>query len=179
MKSSTLLTFSLCVALAITIGCDAKTASNKDDGKAAPGTHVHADGSVHSDHHGHDHHHKEGHTHGPGPHGGTIADWGGGKYHVEFIVDHDKQEATAYILATNEKTPAPIDAKEITLTIKDPSFTTTLSAKPLGSELLGGASRFVGTHESLSVVREYEGSISGVIDDTPYSGNFKEEAEDH
>ena len=29
-----------------------------------------------------------GHSHGAGPHDGTLADWGGGKYHVEFTVDH-------------------------------------------------------------------------------------------
>ena len=31
-------------------------------------------------------------------------------------------------------------------------------------------------HESLGVVQEYEGTISGVVDETPYSGDFKEEA---
>jgi hypothetical protein len=35
----------------------------------------------------------------------------------------------------------------------------------------------VGNHDSLGVVQEYEGSMSGVVNDTPYSGNFKEEAE--
>lgn len=177
MKSFSLFAIVLCVSFAITIGCNEPNGESGGN-KADAGTHVHADGSVHSDD-DHDHHQIEGHAHGPGPHGGTIADWGGGKYHVEFTVDHEKQEATAYILGTDEKTPVPIDAEEISLTIKDPSFTTTLAAKPLGSELMGGASRFVGTHESLGVVQEYEGSVSGVIDDTPYSGNFKEEAEDH
>ncbi|MCO8123365.1 hypothetical protein NHH03_16565 [Stieleria sp. TO1_6] len=37
-----------------------------------------------------------GHGHRAGPHDGTIADWGGGKYHVEFTVDHGKTQATAY-----------------------------------------------------------------------------------
>ena len=175
MKSSILFAVALCASIAFTTGCGQPNTDG--DKKAEPGTHVHADGTVHSDDHGHAH--GDGHTHGPGPHGGTIADWGGGKFHVEFTVDHNKQEATVYILGTDEKTPASIDAKEITLTIKDPSFTTTLQAKPLESELLGGSSRFVGNHESLGVVQEYEGSMSGVVDGTPYSGNFKEEAENH
>src|SRR5262245_9829343 len=64
------------------------------------------------------------HAHGAGPHGGTVSDWGGGKYHVEFTVSHPKQEATVYILGSNEKTPAPIKAKDdqLLLTIKEPSF---------------------------------------------------------
>jgi hypothetical protein len=52
----------------------------------------------------------ESHVHGTGPHGGTIADWGGGKMHIEFTVNHDKQEATVYILGKDEKTATPIAA---------------------------------------------------------------------
>ena len=61
--------------------------------------------------HGHEHAEGEGehaHGHGAGPHDGTLADWGGGKYHVEFTVDHDKQEATVYVLGSDEKSPSPI-----------------------------------------------------------------------
>src|SRR5437016_3990593 len=67
---------------------------------------------------------KGGHTHGAGPHGGTVADWGGGKYHVEFTVDHPKQEATVYLLGEDEQTPVPIKAKDgqLLLTIKEPPF---------------------------------------------------------
>src|SRR6188768_1239260 len=60
--------------------------------------------------HGHDHP-----AHGAGPHGGTLTDWGGGTYHVEFTVDHDKKEATVYIVGSDEKSPAPIKAKSIRL----------------------------------------------------------------
>src|SRR3954467_12372621 len=42
-------------------------------------------------------------AHGGGPRGGAVADWGGGQYHVEFTVDHPKQEATVYILGGDEK----------------------------------------------------------------------------
>lgn len=113
--------------------------------------------------------------HGSGPHDGTIADWGGGKFHVEFTVDHDKKEGTVYILGADEKSPTPIDASEIELTISDPVMQVTLKAAPQATDPAGKASRFVGNHEKLGVVQEYAGTISGVIDGTPYSGDFKEE----
>lgn len=93
--------------------------------------------------------------HGSGPHDGTIADWGGGKFHVEFTVDHDKKEGTVYILGADEKSPTPIDASEIELTISDPVMQVTLKAAPQATDPAG--------------------TISGVIDGTPYSGEFKEE----
>ena len=114
-------------------------------------------------------------AHGSGPHEGTVADWGGGKYHVEFIVDHDKQEGTVYILGADEKTPTPIAAESIDLSITDPVMQVSLKAVPQESDPAGKASRFVGNHEKLGVVQEYAGTISGVIEDTPYSGDFKEE----
>ena len=119
----------------------------------------------------------QGHSgHGAGPHDGTLADWGGGKYHVEFTVDHNKQEATVFILGDDEKIPSPIEAKEIHLSIIDPVMQVTLEAAPQEGDPEGTASRFVGNHESLGVVQEYAGTMTGVIDGTPYSGDFKEEA---
>lgn len=132
--------------------------------------------------HGHDHgpgahdHGNEGHAHGAGPHEGTVADWGGGKFHVEFTVDHSKQQATVYVLASDEKTPTPIDAQSIELSIKDPEMQVTLQATPQESDPKGKSSRFIGTHEKLGVVQEYSGTLTGVVDGTPYSGEFKEEA---
>ena len=123
-----------------------------------------------------DHGHKHA-GHGTGPHEGTLADWGGGKFHVEFIVDHDKQEATVYVLGDDEKTAAPIKAADgkILLTIKQPSFQVELTAMPLDGEAEGTASRFVGKHENLGKVQELAGSISGEVEGTPYVGDFKEE----
>ena len=125
-----------------------------------------------------DEHKEEGHgPHGAGPNGGVIADWGGGKYHVEFTVDHDKQEATVYVLGSDEKTPTPVKANNdsLLLTIKSPAFQVTLNAAPLEGEPEGTASRFVGKHESLGIVQEFAGSIKAKIDDTAYVGDFKEE----
>lgn len=117
----------------------------------------------------------EPHSHGAGPHGGAVADWGGGVYHVEFTVDHDKKEAAVYILGKDAKIAKPIKAKSLTLAIKDPSFQTELKPSPLEGETDGASSRFVGTHEKLGIVQEFEGTITGEIDGTPYSGDFKEE----
>lgn len=137
-----------------------------------------------ADDHGHDHPHDdherdhsvEGHAHGEGPHGGTIADWGGGKYHVEFTVDHDKQTATVFILGTDEKTPAPIASETVELSILEPQFQVTLTPSPQENDPEGLASRFVGTDEKLGVVQEFAGTMTAVVDGTPYSGDFKEEA---
>ena len=114
-------------------------------------------------------------AHGAGPHGGAVADWGGGKYHVEFTVNHDTQEATVYVLGDDEKTAAPIKADKVLLSIVDPKFEVELAPMPLEGEADGLASRFVGKHESLGKVQEFDGTISGEIDGTPYTGDFKEE----
>jgi hypothetical protein len=117
---------------------------------------------------------EEGHSHGDGPHGGVIADWGGGTYHVEFTVDHDKKEATVYIVGSDGKSPAPIKAEKIHLLIKDPETELDLIAQPLEGEAAGTSSRFVGTHDTIGIVKEFEGTITGEVDGTPYVGEFKE-----
>lgn len=123
--------------------------------------------------HGHDHP-----AHGAGPHGGTLTDWGGGAYHVEFTVDHDKKETTVYILGSDEKSPSPIKAKSIQLVINDPKTELELVAKPLEGEAEGTSSRFVGTHDTIGIVKEFAGTLSGEIEGTPYTGDFKEEPHD-
>lgn len=132
---------------------------------------------THDDHH--TDHSVEGHAHGAGPHDGTIADWGGGKYHVEFTVDHEEQKATVYLLGGDETTATPIEADSIELAIKAPEMQVTLNAAPLESDPPGTSSRFEGTHEQLSVVQEYSGTMTGVIDGVPYSGDFDESAHGH
>ncbi|TWU39399.1 C40 family peptidase [Novipirellula artificiosorum] len=171
MKLSTTMFTLLATACVLSFaGCkDAGTPATSAPGAAASnedGTHVHDDGTEHAPHG----------AHGVGPHDGTIADWGGGKYHVEFTVDHDKQEGTVYILGADEKSPVPIEAESIDLSINDPVMQVSLKAAPQSSDPAGKASRFVGNHESLGVVQEYAGTIGGVVDGTPYSGDFTEEA---
>ncbi|MFM7052956.1 MAG: hypothetical protein ACKOYN_12630 [Planctomycetota bacterium] len=133
-------------------------------------------------HDDHDHDHSPGgHDHGAGPHGGTLADWGGGKYHVEFTVDHDAKEAVVYVLGADEKTPAPVKADDgkLLLTIREPSFQVELAARPLSGEAEGSAARYAGRHDGLGIVREFSGTISGAVDGTPFAGDFEEQAHDH
>ena len=172
MKKLSLVTL-LCV-LAATIGCKQSSSTSGLDPNASSGSAT--------DDHGHDHaegdaqdHSVEGHAHGVGPHDGTIADWGGGTYHVEFTVDHDKQQATVYVLGSDEKTATPIDAESIELSITEPEMQVVLAADPQEGDPEGKSSRYVGTHEKLGVVQEYAGTMTGVVDGTPYSGDFKEE----
>jgi hypothetical protein len=131
--------------------------------------------------HDRDHDHAAGHVHGAGPHGGTLADWGGGKYHVEFTVDHDAKEAVVYVLGADEKTPVPVRLAEgkLLLTIREPSFQAGLVARPLAGETADAASRYAGTHDSLAVVREFAGTISGEVEGTPFAGDFEEHAHEH
>jgi hypothetical protein len=119
-----------------------------------------------------------GHAHGAGPHGGAVTDWGGGAYHVEFTVDHDQKEATVYLLGSDEKSPSPIKAKSIQLVIDDPKTELELVAKPLDGEAEGTSSRFVGSHDTIGIVKEFAGTISAEIEGTPYTGDFKEEPHD-
>ena len=114
--------------LAFIIGCSGSQQPT------TPGPQANGEQSTeHSDDHSHS-------GHGAGPHDGTLADWGGGKYHVEFTVDHDKQEATVYILGADEKTPSPIKAEEIQLSISDPVMQVTLKAAPQVDDQIGRAS---------------------------------------
>lgn len=124
----------------------------------------------------------EDHSHGAGPHKGVIADLGGGKYHIEFTVDHPKKEATVYVLGGDAKTPAPIKTDKLTLNINDPKFEVELTPAPLEGESAGTASRFTGTHDNLGKVQEFAGTITTEVEGTPYTADFKEEpdhAHDH
>lgn len=159
-------------ALAFLSGCS----GNSDE--SAPASNTTTTQTDTSDH-GHPHPEDGGHAHGAGPHDGTVADWGGGKFHVEFTVDHDKKETVVYILGSDEKTPVPIKATSVLLSINEPEFQVELAPQPLEGEAEGSSSRFVGTHDSLGIVQEFAGSISAEVDGTPYVGEFAEEAHGH
>ena len=125
---------------------------------------------------GHSHDGEHDHEHRAGPHDGTLADWGGGKYHVEFTVDHGKKEAVVYVLGTDMKTPSPVKTADGTLllTISEPAFQVELVARPLAGEAEGTSSCYGGMHESLGIAREFAGTISGEVDGTPFAGDFAE-----
>src|SRR6478609_8819091 len=104
---------------------------------------------------------KTNHEHGKeGPHGGALAEWGDHEYHVEFTVDHDAGQATAYVYDGEVKSPRPILAGQLTLVLKlTPSVTVTLSPAPQPGNPPGSASAFTGTHEALKTRREFAGTI--------------------
>ncbi len=117
------------------------------------------------------------HDHGAaGPSGGVLATWGSEEFHAEFVVDHPTGEATVYILDGTAKKVAPIDAKTVTLSLKEtPPVTVTLDSKPQDGDPVGKSSRFVGRHDVLKTVKEFSGSISGKAGGKNYTGDFKEE----
>lgn len=158
MRKVQLFGIGLLLALAVVTGCDQKAGSPKDSDKTPK------KGGADDDH-----------AHGSGPNGGTVADWGGGKYHVEFCMDHVKKQATVYILGSDAKKAAPIKADKLLLSIKQPSFQIELKAEPQEGDPQGGASRFVGTHDNFAKEQEFAGTISGEVDGKPYAGDFKEE----
>ena len=162
----------LLLTLSFVLGCGEQPApkTNTPTPPAAPTTPA-------KDDHGHKHGGAGHAAHGAGPHEGVLADWGGGKFHVEFCVDHDQQEATVYVLGDDEKSASPVKATDgkLLLNIKTPSFQVELVAKPLEGEAEGTASRYVGKHESLGKVQEFAGTISGEVEGTPYAGDFQEE----
>jgi hypothetical protein len=128
-----------------------------------------------------DEHAADAHEHGAGPHGGTITEWGAGDYLLEFTVDHDAKEAVVYVLGGDLATATPVAAVDGTLllTIREPAFQVELAAWPMDGEADGMASRYRGSHENLGIVREFAGTISGAVGDTPYAGDFSEDAHEH
>lgn len=112
--------------------------------------------------------------HGDAPHGGTLTDWGGSAYHVDFTVDHDQKEATVYIRGSDARSPAPLHAEKVHLTILDPATKLDRVAAPLAGEPDGTSSRFVGTHDTLFIVREFTAPSSGEVDGAPCTGDFAE-----
>ena len=96
---------------------------------------------------------------------------------MEFTVDHDKKEAVIYVLDSDEKTAAPVKTADgkLLLTIREPAFQVELVARPLAGEGDGKSSCYGGTHESLGIIREFTGTISGEVDGTPFAGEFAEQ----
>src|SRR5262249_44568745 len=54
-----------------------------------------------------------------GPHGGALAEWGDDEFHVEYVFDRDKKQATFYILDGDTAAKAtPIEAETVTLLLQ-------------------------------------------------------------
>ena len=157
MTRSTMLSFAVITAI-LAGGCAPKSPSGSKPPGSPPGS-----AKKHDDH-----------EHGPGPHGGTVFDLG--KYHAEFKVDHGKQEATIYILGDDEKTPTPIEAAQIDVTIKTPAFSVELKPVPMEGES-GKSSRFVAKHENFGKEQEFEGTATMKSAPSRWKAKFKEEPE--
>src|SRR5262245_40427394 len=84
-----------------------------------------------------------------GPHGGPLADWND-EYDAEFTVDHKTKTARVFIYGKDAKTPAPIDAKVVKLSLKRPVVQIDLKPERQKDDPEGKASLFVGTHEALA-----------------------------
>lgn len=117
--------------------------------------------------HGHDHS-------APGPHGGMIIDWGGGKFHVELVIDDAKKEVTVYVLDESMKKSVPVDATELQLSLKEPVMELTLAAVATSGET-SGTSQFSAPLPMSDKEIHWEGTISGVVDGVPYAGEFHDE----
>lgn len=147
----------MCLPLffAVVIGCGS-TAPTTPPSAAGPTEKVHQHGEI-------------------GPSGGVLASWGNEEYHAEFTVDHATGEATVYILDGTAKKVTPIDAKTVTLSLKEtPPVVVTLEAKPQDGDPPGQSSRFVGKHDALKTVKAFSGSISGKAGGKNYTGDFAE-----
>ncbi|MFO0866279.1 MAG: hypothetical protein U0744_16800 [Gemmataceae bacterium] len=120
----------------------------------------------------HDHPHE-------GPHGGPLAEWGEEEFHVEFTVNHKKQEARVYVLGPDAKSPAPVKTKMLKLSLKDPALQIDLTPEPQKGEPEGASSVFVGKHEKLAAERNFAGNIAGEVNGKRYEGDFEEDEHDH
>jgi len=113
-----------------------------------------------------------------GPHGGVLAEWGADEYHVEYVFDRDKKQATFYILDGDTASKAtPIAAETVTLTLKHTKMPVEIAAKADRDkdDPEGKSSRFVAVHEALGEKVPFKGSISGKIGDKPpYEDDFEE-----
>jgi hypothetical protein len=113
--------------------------------------------------------------HDPGPHGGTIFDIAGGKYHGEFKVDHAKKEATLWLFATDMKTPAPVKADKVRLVVSNTNPKIEIDLLPADKSADGKTFTFTGKHDGFTTEQKYKGTVSFKVGDTPYSGDFEEE----
>ncbi len=114
------------------------------------------------------------HTHGEsGPAGGVLATWGDDEHHAELVTDHTTGEATVFLLDGSATKVTPIDAKTLTLSLKEtPVVVVTLAAKPQDGDPPGHSSRYVGRHDVLKMSKEFSGSISGKAGGKSYTGDF-------
>ncbi|MCS6866508.1 MAG: hypothetical protein RMJ56_11220 [Gemmataceae bacterium] len=112
------------------------------------------------------------HEHGEGPHGGTIFDFG--KYHGEFRPDHGKKEATIWLFGVDQKTPVRVKAEKLRLIVTNTEPPIEVDLRAADPDAEGKAHQFTGQHDGFAQEMEYKGTVTGVLDGKPYSGEFAE-----
>jgi hypothetical protein len=135
-----------------TVGCDKKDSAKPDDKKKE---------EPHGDH-------------GTGPHGGTVFDFGGGTYHGEFKPNHTEKSATIWILADDEKTPAPVKTDKIRLVVSNTNPKIEIDLLPAEKSADGKAHTFTGKNDGFGVEMEYKGTARFNIGKDQFSGEFEE-----
>lgn len=108
-----------------------------------------------------------------GPHGGPLADWGDGAFHLEVVPDRDA--VTVYSLDRWAKKPKPIDAGTLTLTLTtDPVTVVRLEPTPDTGDPVGRSSRFTGRHPVFKEEAKLNGTVSGTAGGKSYSGDLSQ-----
>ena len=126
----------------------------------------------------------EAHAHGIGPNGGLVFELG--KYHAEFLVDHERKECTVHLLSSDETNPKPVkvDARDLMLTTKEiktpdgkiiPRIILKLQPRLDKSDV----TIFTGKDQGFGNNVNFAGMVVGEIDGKPSMGEFKAEAEGH
>lgn len=108
-----------------------------------------------------------------GPHSGALVEWGE-DHRAEFVADRVKGEVTVYVLARDARTPAPVAADEVVLTIDEPVMRITLKPSPQARDPKGTSSRFVGDLPESARNWRLTGALSGVVDGNKVAGDLVE-----
>jgi len=138
---------------------------------------------------GHDHDHGDAHDHAAeGPHGGHIIELGVENYHAELSHDDATHKIGVYLLGSDAKTAAPIDAPSVTINVAVDGTPTqyTLPATPQSGEAAGKASYFELVSEPLCKIvcgesesKNTTARLSITIDNKPYVGIIETEPHEH
>lgn len=119
--------------------------------------------------------HHDDHDHSAGPHGGSIVELGDEEYHAEVVVDGKSHTLRVYLFGTDAKTPAPIAAAEVTVTVEDgPKLS--LKAAPQTGDGEGKSSLFELSDETavgaIAKAGFLHGSLQLETDGKPYRGDI-------
>lgn len=118
---------------------------------------------------------KEHEHQGEGPHHGILVEWGEDQYHAEVVFNHADKEVVVYLLDGEAKaapTLEPAKISNITVNINNvtPPFAIELAYDSKKSNAKGMA--FEGRDDRLAKATTIQGSVSGKVAGTPFTGDF-------